>query len=680
MILKCMLLLCLVLVYNTGFSQTKDEERERQMEGVIESIAESDEADIDNSALLEDLTTNSEHPVSINLATDEDLTRLNLLDFNQIQNLIKYREKYGFIVSIFELNAIEGFSPEVVQSLASFINFEVPADSIKGSRHAARNSLISRIKTSFPQAKGYRSVSEKKGAAYQGLPISLYNRYHLEIPRKFELGLITKNDAGEQFFLGSNKSGFDYYSGFISFKRDGIVRQVTIGDFLLNVGQGVSFGGGSGFGKSGNTLGILKFGQTVRPYTSTDENRFFRGISVVMGKGPLKAVLFYSNKNRDANILIDRLTGERYFSTLQSSGYHRTLSEIEDRRSVNEQLAGGYGEMRFNRFRIGGLFVIQQFDLMMSTGSSAYKANSFAGRNNLNAGMDYQLAFRHIQCFGELGISKNGKIGGVQGIVWHVNPQLSTSAYFRYFDPGFHSFYGSSLSESTGNRNETGLYTGVSYCPFPKLKIFGYIDIYHFPMLTYSTVGPTTGNDYMIQTDLAITRRFSVYARGKYESKPQKATITKNFVADFDEKTTKLRIQIEFILSKKLLLRSRFEYAGYHFVKAYEKGFLLFQDIVYSPSSKWKIWLRYAWFNTDGYNSRIYSYENDLLYCFSIPEFHGNGHRIYTTLKWSPSSRITLYLKVGYTIHNGATSWGSGNDLTDGNQRSELRTLINWRF
>ena len=184
----------------------------------------------------------------------------------------------------------------------------------------------------------------------------------------------------------------------------------------------------------------------------------------------------------------------------------------------------------------------------------------------------------------------------------------------------------------------------------------------------------------MIQTDLAITRRFSVYVKGKYESKPQKATITKDYVSDFDEKTTKLRIQSEFIVSKKLLLRTRFEYAGYHFVKAYEKGFLLFQDIVYSPSMNLKMWFRYAWFNTDGYNSRIYSYENDLLYCFSIPEFHGSGSRFYLTLKWSPSSRITLYLKAGCTIHSGASTWGSGNDLTNGNQRNELRGLINWRF
>ena len=674
------LLLVLLLFFNAGLAQINDDQKEKQIEDVIESIAESDGEDIDNSSLLEDMTTNAEHPLNINLASEEELTRLSVLDFNQIQNIINYRKRYGFLVSSYELSAIEGFTLEVVASLAPFITFEVSSDSIRSARKGLRNSLITRIKTTFPQAKGYRAVSQSKGAVYTGIPISVYNRYHLEIPRKFELGLITDHDAGEPFFRGSNKFGFDYYSGFISFKGDKIIRQVTLGDFLLQVGQGVSFGGGSVLGKSGNTMGILKFGQTIRPYTSTDENRFFRGISAILGRGAFKLVLFYSNKNRDANILTDRQTGGRYFTSLQTSGYHRTLSEIEDKRSVNEQMAGGYGEVKLERFRIGGMIAMQQFNLPMSTGSSQYKSKSFAGRENLNFGLDYQLAFAHLQCFGEAGISKNGKAGGVQGVVWHANPQLSLSTYFRCFDPGFHTFYGSSLSESSGNRNETGLYTGIMLCPLPKMKLFGYMDIYHFPMLTYTTVGPSSGNDYMVQADIGLTRKLFLYIRGKYESKPQKLTVNKGITADYDEMLTKLRFQTEYIVNEKLLLHTRFEYAGYHFNRISEKGFLLFQDIVYEPWRKLKVWFRYAWFNTDGYNSRIYSYENDLLYSFAIPEFHGNGQRIYITLKWTTSPHLTLYLKAGCTIHNGAASWGSGNDVTDGNQRTELRGLLNWRF
>ena len=674
------LLLPMLMLFLQGFPQNKEDQKENQIEQVIESIAESDEVDISNSVALEDISKNAEHPVNINMASEEELERLNMLDFRQIKNIIDYRKQYGFFVSFYELAAVEGMTPEVIDALTPFIIFSVPNDSISHSRKKVFQRVIMRVKTSFPPAKGYSSDSEGIGAVYPGLPISIYSRYHLEIPGKFEFGFITDNDAGEDFFKGSNKSGFDYYSGFVSWKGTGFLRQVTVGDFLLRFGQGVNYWTGSGLGKSGNVLGIMKSGQGIRPYTSTDENRFFRGISTTLGSGPFKLMFFYSNKNRDANIISGSQSGDQYFTSLQTSGYHRTSSEIEDEKSVNEQVTGGYSELRFNKFRVGALFVYQQFGLPMDAGSSPYKARSFSGSENYNLGLDYQLALPAIHFFGEAGLSKSGKPGVVQGIVWHAHPQISWAVYYRHFDPGFHTFFGSSLSESTGNRNESGLYTGVMLYPLPKVKISCYVDIYHFPWLTYSTMSPGSGTDYMAQIDIALSQKLSLYLKGKYESKPQKLSGAAGVAADYDEMTTKLRIHTEYALSEKFTLRSRFEYAGYSFNDLHEDGFLVFHDILYAPFRRLNLWFRYAYYNTDGYNSRIYTYENDLLYSFSIPEFHGKGHRIYLNLKFAPTYRITAYLKAGYTIHDGASSWGSGNDITTGDTRLELRGQLYFRF
>ena len=168
--------------------------------------------------------------------------------------------------------------------------------------------------------------------------------------------------------------------------------------------------------------------------------------------------------------------------------------------------------------------------------------------------------------------------------------------------------------------------------------------------------------------------------KARYETKPQKISGSTGVDSDADETTTKIRLHTEWNVSEKVTLRSRLEYAGYNFNDLNENGFLAFQDLLFKPSRKLNLWFRYAYFHTDGYNSRIYTYENDLLYSFSIPEFHGAGHRIYLNLKWKPTSHITAYLKGGVTLHNGATTWGSGNDLTSGNSRSELKALLYLRF
>ena len=673
----------LLVIINISFvcpGQVNEEKTEGEIEKVIEAIAESDENDIANSVVLDDMTRNAEQQLNINTATGDELEQLNILDFNQIQNLISYRKKNGYLISQYELAAIDGFTPELIQKVSPFILFEVPHDSTTLSPKKIDQKIMMRIRSSFPEAQGFRAVSETKGAAYPGVPISLYGRYHIEIPGKFELGLIADQDAGEDFFKRSNSRGFDYYSGFISYKSRSFLRQVTVGDFLLRFGQGVNFWTGSGMGKSGDGIGIMKSGQGARPYTSTDENRFFRGISTTLGSGPFKLVLFYSNKKRDANIVTNSQTGASYFTSFQTSGYHRTGSEVEDEKQVNEQLAGGYAELRFTKFRAGVLFAEQKFDHNMETGTSPYKAKSFSGNENQNFGIDYQLALLRFQLFGEVGFSKNGKPGVVQGLVWHAHPQVCWAFYFRHFDAGFQTFYGSSLSESSGNRNETGLYTGLMLYPLPKVKITGFIDLYYFPWLTYSTMAPENGYDYQAQIDYALSRKFSVYAKAKYEIKPQKIPGGKGVSSDADDTTTKLRLHTEWNISEKVTLRSRFEYAGYAFNNLNENGFLAFQDILFKPSRKVNLWFRYAWFKTDGYNSRIYAYENDLLYSYSIPEFHGTGHRIYLNLKWKPTSHIIAYVKGGVTLHNGATTWGSGNDLTNGNSRSEIKALLYLRF
>lgn len=674
------LFLIILMISSSAFSQNKEGEREMRIEQSIESIAESDEVNITNSVELEDITRNAERQININMASAEELEQLNMLDFNQIQNIILYRKQNGYFVSNYELAAVEGMTVETIEALTPFIIFKVPSDSIVNLRKRLNQSMIMRTKATFPQAKGYSSVSEGKGAAYSGMPVSCYSRYHLEIPGKFEIGFIADNDAGEEFFRGSNKIGFDFYSGFISWKGRGIIRQVIIGDFLLGFGQGVNYWTGSGLGKSGNVLGIMKSGRGIRPSSSTDENRFFRGISTTLGCGPFKLALFYSNKNRDANIVSDSVANSQYFTSLQTSGSHRTMSEIEDEKSVNEQIVGGYSELKFRKFRVGALFAYQQFGIAMDRGTLPYKAKNFSGSENFNLGIDYQLALARIQFFGEAGLSKSLKPAGIQGFVWHAHPQISWAVYYRYFDPGFHTFYGSSLSESSGNRNESGLYTGVMLYPLPKVKISCYVDIYHFPWLTYSTMAPESGSDYMAQIEMALSRKFSFYLKGKFESKPQKTSSGTGVSADYDEMTTKLRVQTEYVFSNKLTLRSRFEYAGYSFNNVNENGFLLFQDFLYTPFRHLNLCFRYAWFNTDGYNSRIYAYENDLLYSFSIPEFHGTGHRIYLNLKWTPATWITAYLKTGCTIHQGVSSWGSGNDITLGNNRIEVRGQLYFRF
>jgi hypothetical protein len=171
----------------------------------------------------------------------------------------------------------------------------------------------------------------------------------------------------------------------------------------------------------------------------------------------------------------------------------------------------------------------------------------------------------------------------------------------------------------------------------------------------------------------SLSKKFNFYLRGKFETKPQKYTKGPEDPFDFDESVNKVRLHTEWKTSEKFSVRNRFEYVDYSFYQTSETGYLLYQDLEFTLFRKLNLWTRYCYFHTKGYNSRIYTYENDLLYSFSFPEFHGTGHRIYLNLRWQPSRKVAFYLKAGRTIHSGAEAWGSGNDQTSGDTRTEVR-------
>jgi hypothetical protein len=59
--------------------------------------------------------------------------------------------------------------------------------------------------------------------------------------------------------------------------------------------------------------------------------------------------------------------------------------------------------------------------------------------------------------------------------------------------------------------------------------------------------------------------------------------------------------------------------------------------------------MRYGIYNTGGYDSGIYTWENDLLNSFSIPVMYGSGNRRYIMASWKIKERAELRIKYGVT-------------------------------
>ena len=103
------------------------------IEDKIEQIAESSDANLDFTELIEDLKYFYEHPLNLNYASDDELERLGILNPMQIFNLKSYRESFGLMQSIYELQGIDGFDAQTIQNLLPFVQVstETPISNIR---------------------------------------------------------------------------------------------------------------------------------------------------------------------------------------------------------------------------------------------------------------------------------------------------------------------------------------------------------------------------------------------------------------------------------------------------------------------------------------------------------------------------------------------------------------------
>lgn len=95
-------------------------------------------------------------------------------------------------------------------------------------------------------------------------------------------------------------------------------------------------------------------------------------------------------------------------------------------------------------------------------------------------------------------------------------------------------------------------------------------------------------------------------------------------------------------------------------------------------------------FETEGYDTRVYLYEPDLPYSFSLPAYYGKGIH-YNINLYKDISRLIPYrarhfhlsaaLNLGQTFYPGITVIGSGLDQISGNRRTVIKAqlLAHWQ-
>lgn len=657
---------------------------EQQIEDIT---AANDDNETEDDNWLQQMEGFRRNPINLNRADENELRELQILTPLQINNLVSYRNLFGNLVHVYELQAVPGWDAELVRKILPFVT--VAATNGLGKTLAARfsggdHSLLARVSQVVEKARGFYD-STSTGNFYPGSRQRLLVRYKYSWKNQLQYGITAEKDAGEQLFKGEQKNGFDYYS-FHFFARDlGKIKALAIGDFTVNMGQGLIQWHNLAFKKSADAMAVKRYSPVLRPYNSAGEYNFFRGggITLALGK-KAELTVFGSYRYRDANLNVDTLqTTEDVASSLLTTGYHRTKSENDDRNALRMTSYGGVLRFRKNNWHIGFNAVGTQFNNPILKAAEPYNAYAITGKNWANFSMDYSLTFRNLHYFGEAAADKNGHLAFVDGLLMSLDPKLDASVVVRNIAPQYQAVNGNAFTEGTYPTNERGVYAGITMRPLNGIRIDAYADFYSFPYLRYRVDAPSSGRDYLIQVSAKPNKQVEVYARYKTENKEQNISgleLPTHPVVGIPRQN--LRLHVAYKVNSAITIRQRTEMVWYdrNGTQA-SNGFTAYAEAFYKPMLKpLSVNLRLQYFETNDYNSRIYAYESDLLYSYSIPAFYGKGFRYYTNINYDLTRKISVWFRWAQTIYQNQELIGSGLDEIQGNRKSDYRLQVRWMF
>lgn len=655
----------------------------------LERIAENNEQEMDYSEIEEMYAYYREHKINMNQPDYDVLMSIfNLSDY-QIYHLKRYLDLNGSMQTMYELAAIEGFTKETINFLLPYVEI-MPSKNNKRIRFKdvftyGKNSILMRYVSVLESQAGYKNVSDSalvlnQNIMYQGSKPNLLFKYKFDYQSKIRFGFTAEKDAGEEFFKGSNKYGFDFYSFHIFLKDIGFIKSLAIGDYQIQFGQGLVMWIGYQSQKPTNGIDVFHYAKTVTPYTSSNEINYLRGIASELQFKKVRCTFWYSYRKKDATLSDTSSNEEVYLLSLQETGYHRTLTEIEREKTFHQQTAGIFGQYFHRIFRVGAGVFYSHYNTALNKELEPYNRFIFNGQDLLNASISYSAVLKKVSIFGENAMSDNGGFALLNGLTFYADPLFTLTLAHRYYSRNYQAIQSASFGESSTNANETGVFLGFQSLLNKYLTWNSYIDYFRFMWLKYNIDAPSDGYEIFTQITCNLNPRCVFYLRFKSESKGiNEATEYYNQVVSSQKQS--YRFHISAIPISPIQLKSCLEYIVLYYNTKTDKqdGFLLYQDI------SWKIkWVtitgRYALFQTDSYDTRLYAYESDVLYASSIPAYFYSGSRFYLMIKTEITSYIDLWVRLSQTYYKNKFTVSSDLDEIDGNSKTDIRLQLLVKF
>ena len=620
-------------------------------------------------AAYEVLSELAEHPLNLNEAKREDLEQLPFLTPQQIEELVEYLDRYAPIRSWGELAMIESLDATRRKLLSFFVTlgteqpkaFPSTADIMKYGRHEA----LFTGKVPF-----YKRQGDEKG--YLGYPYKHWWRHNFKYGQYVNVGLVGSQDAGEPWFAGRNKWGYDYYSYYLQLKNWGRLKSMVIGRYRLKFGLGASMNRDFGFGKLA-TLSVLGNNtNTIRAQSSRSEANYMQGVAATVNvvRG-LDLTAFASYRKIDGTLRNDDSTA---IATIVKTGYHRTEHEMARKHNTAELVVGGHAQYFKNGFHVGMTAFHTSLDRPLRPKTEQlYRQYNASGKSFWNASVDYGYVSRKLSIQGETATGDCRALATVHYLSYQCTSTWSVMAVQRFYSYKYHSLFSQSFSEGGKAQNESGIYLGTNWHASRHLSLMAYVDFAYFPWARYQVSKASSAWDCLLMGNY---QRRKWQLQGRYRLRlREKDNAEKS--ALLPERIHLGRLSVTFD-DEHWLFKTQGD-LSYHDLSTKSFGYMIAETMGYRQG-RLRAFANIGYFNTDDFNSRIYYYERGLLYTFAFPMFSGEGMRYAINVRWDANSKLMFMAKLGTTHYFDRDKIGSSYQQINHSSQTDLEMQLRWRF
>ncbi len=623
--------------------------------------------------LYDNLLDLQRNGININTATRQELESLPFLSEQQVMDILEYIHFHGALKSINELMSIESIDYSTRQLLQEFLYAgdkpEKGFPSLKNIMTWGKNELS--LYTKIPT---YERAGDASNGDYLGYPYKFWARYSFSYAKNVRIGIVASQDAGEPFFSQSNKYGFDQYSGFIQINGLGPIESLIVGRYSVSAGMGLVMNNSFSLGKTAMLQDFGRQRNALRPHTSASENGYMQGAAATIRlSDAIRLTPFLSYRKTDAT-----LNDDGSISSLIYTGYHRTLSELNKKNNTSLTAGGMNARWNLEDFSLGATAVFTHINRPLSPNKSAtYKKIYPEGSNFFNASLNYSWLHYPFSVNGETAINANGAIATMNTLGWHLSQYVEVMGIYRFYSFNYYSLYANAFSEGGKTQNESGLYLGVRWQPKYGIDIQAYTDLAYFAWPRYGVSQSSYAIDNVVSASYKtgnwlLSGKYRLHLRQK-DSKS---------VANLSWQTEhRLRIGAEWT-GGGWTSRSQLDFTSVSSTSessSLSQGFMITENIGYDIG-KWQIFAGGKYFNTYGYDSRLYSYERAMPHTFSFPAYYGHGIRYSLVATWSPSPTLQFTSKAGITNYFDRSTISSGQQQINASSACDIEVGMRWRW